>query len=275
MVTKHQLTKKLHPIEDVFLTNLKNRWFEEPQKLCNLKQYLAVAQEWFQSTTLNNIQGWKAFPCVDAIMGCTHFIESLLLKHAFRVQVLPYEYAYYGLMGLHETQIGSLAAGVPLIVSLPNWYECDLRQDWHVVLKECEEKSIDIHIDMAWITTAKDICIDLNHPNIKSFAMSISKYCLAWNRIGIRWSRQRTMDSITMFNKWQPGVNTGLMSCGIFMMHNIPRDYGWLTYGDLALEICTQLGLCDTKIIHVARDLSDRSLWGIGKILGQQTPLSV
>ena len=59
MVTKHQLTKKLHPIEDVFLTNLKNRWFEEPQKLCNLKQYLAVAQEWFQSTTLNNIQGWN------------------------------------------------------------------------------------------------------------------------------------------------------------------------------------------------------------------------
>ena len=72
-------------------------------------------------------------------MGCTHYIESLVSKHSWNIQILPKDYAYYQVMGKQPTNPGELTPNIPLIVSLPNWYYGD-RPDWESVLKECEEK---------------------------------------------------------------------------------------------------------------------------------------
>jgi hypothetical protein len=245
-----------------------NRWFNEPHKIVTSSKFIPIAEEWFRSTKLNDLQGWDDFPCVDVVLGCTHFFESLILKYGWdRFQILPREYAYYGLMGKHGTEPGSLEPNEPLIVSLPNWYYGDLRPEWNALLRECESKNIDIHIDFAWITVARHISIDLSHPNIKSFAMSISKYNMEWNRIGLRWSRQRTMDSVTIFNKFHNEVNTGLTSCGAFIMENLSRDYGWEQYGRLHYQVCTDLNLVPTKLIHVAHSPDREKSLGIGNIL--------
>ena len=172
---RNLITKKLIPIEDQFLLNLKKTWYSNNQRQVSNQQFIPLANEWFRSTKLNDIQGWNSFPCVDVIMGCTHYIESFLLKYGWEgMQILPEEYSYYGLMGKYGNEAGKLESGKPLIISLPNWRYADLRPEWDDILKECEDKDIDIHIDFAWITTARDIQIDLAHPNIKSFAMSMS-----------------------------------------------------------------------------------------------------
>jgi hypothetical protein len=266
--SRDQLTTKLIPINDAYLQKLKSNWFENSHQIVTNDEFIGIADEWFKSTKLNDIQGWDKFPCIDVIMGCTHYIESFVLKHGWDgIQILPEEYGYYGMMGKHGTEPGSLLPGIPLIVSLPNWKYADIRPDWDIVLQECEEKDIDIHIDFAWITTATDIQIDLNHPNIKSFAMSMSKYSLQWNRVGLRWSKQRSMDSITIFNQYYGDVNSALTSCGAYMLENIPRDYGWDTYRQPHLDICNALGVIPSKMIHVVKLPDDNTPRSIGPIL--------
>jgi len=270
------VTKKLVPVGDAYMKKLKQDWFEGSQKIVPYENFIPLADEWFKSTKVNDLQGWEQFPCIDVIMGCTHFIESFILRHGWDgMQILPEEYSYYSLVGgKHGTELGQLKPNIPLIISLPNWRYADLRPGWTDLLKECEIKNIDIHIDFAWLTTARDIQIDLDHPCIKSFAMSMSKYKLEWNRVGLRWSRQRHPDAITMFNHYYGSVNTALTSCGAFMINNIPRDYGWNVYGDLHFQLCRELELSPTKLLHVAHSKDYQPL-GIGKMLSDFRPHSI
>jgi len=268
MYSKDQITKKLIPVNDSYLRSLKDQWFQGRHPAIDQREFINKANEWFRSTKINDIQGWDQFTCVDVIMGCTHYIESFILKNGWEgMQILPDEYGYYGMMGKFGNEIGNLEPNIPLIVSLPNFKYADIRPCWEELLKECEQKNIDIHIDFAWITTARDIQIDVGHPNIKSFAMSMSKYAMQWNRIGLRWSRQRTMDSITIFNHYYGDVNNALMRCGAYMIENLPRDYGWNTYKSKHFDICTQLGLESTKLLHVAREPGQEYPVGIGNII--------
>jgi hypothetical protein len=125
---------------------------------------------------------------------------------------------------------------------------------------------------MAWIITARDIALDLNHPCIKSFAMSMSKYSLQWSRIGLRWSRQKSMDSVTIFNNYYHQTNTVMTSVGAYFIERLDRDYAWNTYGNRHYDLCKSLELLPTKIIHLAQDPVTKKSLGIGIMLGESTP---
>lgn len=262
-----ELSHKLIPINDSFLQKLKYEWFNGQHKITLYKDFIPMADEWFKSSKLNSLQGWENFPNVDVILGCTHYIESFIIKYGLDgFQVLENEYGYYGMLGKHGIKIDELEDNVPLIVSLPNWYYADLIPNFDYLLEQCYKKNIDVHIDFAWITAARDIDIDLGHPNIKSFAMSMSKYALEWNRIGLRWSKQRTVDSITIMNHYYGNINSNLTSCGTFMIENIPRDYTWNTYSQKYHELCQENKLIPTKLINVVKLPNDDKSYGVGHI---------
>ena len=259
------LDKTLSMANDQHIEALKKNWYRDPQVAIQHNDFIDKASKWFLSTNNNTLIGTDKFPCIDIIMGCTHFIESFCSKQKWNIQVLEKEYSYYALMGIKHTKLGNLKPETPLIVSLPNYYYGN-RPDWSDVLLECEQKGIDIHIDCAWLTAAKDIQINFDHPNIKSFAMSMSKYNLGWNRIGLRWSRQRTMDSCTLISS-QKKYNELTTSCGAYMMDRIPRDYGWTKYKDAVEKICAKLGLEQTTYFYLVKD-NEGNLYSIGRILG-------
>lgn len=270
---KPEITTKFFPIKDKFLNNIKQQWFEQSHPNVDNKTVLPKLVEWFRSTSVNNLTGWDEFPFVDITMGNTHFIESIALKYKWDFQILPYDYAYYTLMGKMSTNLGELEPNKPLMISLPNWHWADIRSDWNDILKECEEKNIDIHIDCAWLTVAKNIELDFSHPNIKSFAMSMSKYAMEWNRVGVRWSRQRTMDSVTIFNHYYGDVNSALSSAANYIIDQLPRDYAWENYSKRHQQVCNENNLLPSNIIHVAH-LGDTTV-GIGKILSSLGPDSM
>lgn len=263
--TKKKLSEKLITINDNKMKLLKNRWFSESQQEVSYTEFIPMADQWFRSSNINDIQGWSSFPYIDVTMGCTHFIESFILKHGWNgFQILKDEYAYYTLMGKHGVEVDQLESNKPLLITVPHWNFCDVRPEWNNVLDICEQRNIDIHVDMAWAITARDIQLDLNHPCIKSVGMSMSKYNLQWSRIGLRWSRQKSMDSVTIFNDYYQQTNTVLTSVGAFFMEHLPRDYLWHTHGGSYYEICNELDLEPTKIIHVARDKATAKVLGIG-----------
>jgi len=257
---------QLIPIKDDHIAGLKASWYGEPQKSVSHQEFVDQASTWFMSTQLNNLSGHEQFPHIDIIIGCTHYIESLVSKNRWNIQILPREYAYYSVMGHRHNEIGSLAPGVPLIISLPNYF-FGMREEWDTILTECEQKEIDIHVDCAWVTAAKGFNFNFDHPNIKSFAMSMSKYGLGWNRIGLRWSRQRTMDSCTLISA-QKKYNELTTACGSYMMRHIPRDYGWNTYGETVTQICEKLDLQETMYFYVVKD-EKGNLYSLGDVLGK------
>lgn len=246
-----KISTTLIPCVDENIRNLKEKFFNESQKNPDRDTFIEFSNEWFLSSKLNDINGIELFPNKDIIIGCTQYIESLCLKYSWNIQVLPEEYGYYNVMGKPYTEPGQLQPNIPLIISIPNWKHGH-RPEWNDVLKECEEKNIDVHIDGAWLTVAKDIKLDLDHPNIKSFAMSISKYIGSWNRVGLRWCKQRSLDTITMFNV-QGKYNQPLTSCGHFIMNNIERDYGWNTYGKKYDQVCKDYKLKASNFFYVAK----------------------
>lgn len=252
MYDKSLVKPRINTIADATSHRLKQAWFEQAHPVCSWKDYISVAQEWFLNSKLVDLQGVEHFPWVDVTCGNTHYIESFVLKYGWQgFQILPREYAYYKLMGKHGVELEELEANKPMIVTIPDFHTGGVRGEWQDLLSIAEARNIDLHLDLAWIVMARDIEIDLSHPCIKSFAISMSKLNLNWNRVGLRWSRQRTMDSITILNHYYKNdINTNIFSCGMYHMQNLDRDYAWNTYGDLNQDICTKLDLIQTKFVH-------------------------
>jgi len=250
----NKLKRKWKVPSDDFLKNIKQQWFSSEQKLFQQDECINILDSWFKSTKLNTLDNWDKMPYVDITMGCTHFIESFLIGQdgLDSFQILEDEYAYYGFLGKWGTPVGNLEQNKPLIITLPHWKWGDLRPEWEDILNECETKNIDIHIDMAWLTLSSGIEIDLGHPNIRSIGLGLSKFDAQWNRVGLRYTKQRQMDSITIFNKFYGDhhINQNLYSCGSFIANNIDRDYWWNTYQSKNIEVAKEYNLQQTKLIH-------------------------
>ena len=273
---RNKLTTTLVPLTDDYLKRVRAEWFELSHPVVTNQQLIPMLNEWFQSTRVNDFQGWSSFPCVDITMGNTHYIESFVIRNGWGgFQVLNDEYAYYSFNGKWGTESGNLEPNKPLIITLPHYKWAGIRPNWPDILRECEQNNIDIHIDMAWSTLSKNANIDFSHPNIQSVGMSISKYSMQWNRIGLRYSKQRTMDSITMFNHYyQHDTNSSLSSCGAYAINRIPRDYGWNTYADAYTDICKSLDLIETDLIHVVKTKPSGTTMGITNLLKNLFPES-
>lgn len=260
------VSKVLHPIQDEYLTNLKYNFFNNQMKQVSPNAFKGLATEWFMSSRLNHLSGWDKFKDIDVILGCTHFIESTCLRYGWKIQHLPNEYSYYRINGKSPTLVDDLQENVPLIISLPTWQTCNIHPEWDRVLSVCEQRNIDVHIDGAWFQSARNIEFDFDHPNIKSFAMSIGKGIdVQWNRIGIRWSRQKTIDSITMMNKFDQ-IHHSATTCGAYIMENVEKDYAWNRYAESNEKLATRNDLQQTNSCHVLKD-KENQLWGIGKII--------
>ena len=268
-MNRKDLSTNFVPFQDTVIKSLEKQWYAESTQSTTRKKFIEKADHWFKSTSLNSLSGWEQFDNIDYTLGCAHFIDSTAAKNKWDIQVLPLEYATYKLMGIQQTEIGNLLPEVPLFVTVPNWHFGGLRPEWNNLIEECTEKNIPMHIDFAWFITAKNINIDLNHDCVKSFAMSFSKYGMTWNRCGLRWSKQRTVDSITIENHYYQNTNINTLSAGIHFMNTIPMDYLWNNYTDINEYVCNILDLTPTNIFHVAIDNQTGNRVGIGKILSQ------
>jgi len=80
---------------------------------------------------------------------------------------------------------------------------------------------------------------------------------LTWNRIGLRWSRQKSIDSITMLNKFDM-YNESLTACGHYIMKNLDKDYGWNTHAQAHKSLAEKYGLQQTNSVHVLRDKDNK-----------------
>lgn len=217
-------------------------------------------------STLNSIIGLEFATRVDIIQGCTQYLENLHLLHD--VQVLENEYSYNWRIKKNVTisTIDTLVRGVPLIVSVPFCFTGCQHQEFDLLLDRCFDLNIPVHIDAAWLTAAKNVRINFNHPAIISLGASLSKGCgtSGWNRIGLRWTKDCREDSISMLNDHLQIVAYSVV-IGNYILDNIEPDHLWNMHGDNHFKICRDFNLQSSDTIHMTKRGS--SVIGISPLL--------
>lgn len=209
------------------------------------------ATNWIFNSKLNCLTGIDAFNRVDIINGCTQFIDNLYMQGP--LQTLRGDYKYHERLNLsYIKDVGSLIPDVPLIIAMPFPQIGALHVDIEEILDESITKRITVHIDGAWISCCRDLHFGLDHPAIQSVGISLSKGLgLGWNRIGLRWTRQFSQDSVTIMNDF--GMNNrALAMIGLHFVKNFPVDYLWDTHGDRYYKVCNDFELTPTKSIYLA-----------------------
>jgi hypothetical protein len=241
------------------------------QSTVTFEQFIHCAKEYFQGSQINHLLGFEKFSHIDVILGCTQFIDNLILHHGLKgLQILPYDYMYYWRLdpGLTPAVIGQLDPTKPLLISMPFVGTCDKHVQMNEILQECLEKNIPVHIDAAWLTCAANIEFDFSHPAIQSFGISLSKGMnLGWNRIGLRWSRHKDKtDSISIQNEYNM-IPLAILNIGYQHLQKIPPDHLWNVYGDQYCELCKKMHLRPTNIIHLAQSIDRKKCYSIKKLL--------
>ena len=260
------LTDKLLHFTDKKITQIKTDWFNSVNsKIVSVENIKNKAREWFLDSKLNSITHTENCE-IDLTYGSTDFINNFISREKM-YQVLNDEYSYYSLFGMQGKTVDQLRPNSIVLVSLPHYNFGNTRPDWDDFINKCENNNIEIHIDAAWYTATKNFGIDLSHPSIKSIALSITKSGFEWNKFGIRLTKNRTMDPITIRNYNSNWINQNVINCANYIFDNIHVDYAWTTHADNYNEICNKLQLEKTNFIHVAK--KDGRNVGVAKILEQ------
>ena len=214
------------------------------------EEFKQKATSWIFGSSLNRLVGIESFPNVDIMIGCTQFIDNIYMQG--RPQYLAGDYRYHERLGNLATPIGSLKEKVPLIIALPFPSSGDIHIGMEEILNECLEKEIPVHIDGAWIGCCRDINFDFSHDAIRSAGISLSKGLgLGWNRIGLRWTKDKSQDSISIMNDFHMECRM-LTIVANYILDNVSSDYLWNKHGHLNRKICKDFNLIPSNAIHMA-----------------------
>jgi hypothetical protein len=208
--------------------------------------------DWLFASKVNILSGFDNFTRVDIINGCTQFIDNIYMQGP--VQTLKGDYRYHSRLNpnIAFSVPGYLREGLPLIIAMPFPSTGNVHTQMKEVLDEARDKGIDVHVDGAWLTCCRGLDFDVSHPAIKSVGISLSKGLgLGWNRVGLRWTRQTTLDSVTIMNDFNMNLRAPAM-IGLHFIRNLPADYLWDTHGKNYYKVCQNFDLTPTNSIYLA-----------------------
>lgn len=212
-----------------------------------------LAHDYIFNSNFNVLKGIDAFDRVDITLGCTQFIDTIYMQEK-DVQVLSGDYRYHERLNpkLMYSTPDYLVPYTPLIIAMPFPSIGAIHYNMEDILNDCLENEIEVHIDGAWVTCSHGIHFNFDHPAIVSVAISLSKGLgLGWNRVGLRWTKKKEPDAITIMNDFHMN-NRALVMIANHFLRNLSKDYLWMTHGDRYYKVCNDFNLRATQSIHIA-----------------------
>jgi hypothetical protein len=204
-------------------------------------------------------------------MGCQHYIDNLIGRYGLsNLQIFEHDYHYYKKINpqITYTTFDKLESGKPLLIAFPFPGHLGPHRQMQEILEKCNKENIDVHLDCSWLVAAFDITFNFDQPCVKSFAMSLSKaYALHWNKIGLRWSRDKDVTDSIIFLNQAEGIPKTLMSVGEHYMDRLPIDYLCKTFKKQYFELCRELKLRPSKVIHACFSIDRKILYGLKNFL--------
>lgn len=217
-----------------------------------------------------SISGLESFKQKDVITGCQHFIDQLIMTHGLdNLQVFKGGYNYYKRLNknFHFVDVDTLEAGKPLVLEYPFPGTGTEHPDFQKIVEKSNRLGIDIYLDCAWLPLSWGLNLDVNEPCIKGIAMSLSKcFGLHWSRIGVRWMKENTEDTISIENEFRMVSFPNIM-VGKYYLDCFPMDFLIGKYKDKYFDKCKELDLMPTKNIINAYSKKKQSMVGIANAI--------
>lgn len=219
------------------------------------KDFISAFEDSLSKNQSIKISGLDKFLYKDVIIGCQHFLDNLIIEHGLNnLQFFEGGYGYFKKLNpsLQHTTLDTLEFGKPLIIEYPFPKYQGEHPQYKEIIKRCNEKNIDVYLDCAWLPISWDLDLDVNQPCIKGLAISLSKgYGLHWNRIGVRWHKNKKEDSIFLQNEYRM-ISYSNLIIGKFYLDRLPMDYLVQKYKKNYFDICKEFNLLPGNTILVA-----------------------
>jgi hypothetical protein len=216
------------------------------------------------------INGLDQFKQKDVIIGCQHFIDQLIMTYGLdNLQVFKGGYNYYRRLNpkIKHITVDTMEAGKPLILEHPFPSVGDSHPNYEKIIDKANQIGTHVYLDCAWLPTSWDLKLNLNQPCIKGLCISLSKpFGLHWNRIGVRWLKEETFDTIAIENKFGMISYSNIM-IGMYYLNKFPIDYLIKKYRKSYFDLCEKHDLKPAKTLISAYSNKRNEMVGVANLL--------
>lgn len=219
------------------------------------ENFLKTHRNWVLSTTKNEIIGLNEFEFQCYSNGTSESFDKFYLKnHNKRFRCFKGEYMYHKLAWRDNFEWEWLENDVlkendAVVLSLPFADTGNMHQEHESVLKICDQLNIPVLIDCAYFGICQDIEFNFTHKSITDIVFSLSKtFPVAYSRIGIRYSREDTDDTMFVYQKINYNNKLGA-ALGIRFLDLFSPDYVVEKYKTKQLEFCKQLKVLSSSTV--------------------------
>ena len=230
-------------------------------------EYFQKFKDWMFST--HNIKGYQQYNEFCYTHGTTESFSQFYIRYrnAKTLRLKRGDYFYHSMMqklwyvdNFAWLDDDEIKEGDVLIISVPFSQTGNVPEDLEEILDQCDEKSVPVMIDMAYLNISTGLEVNLDHKCIEYVTSSLSKvFPLEFNRVGIRLQKKKFEDQLYVIN--EDGYNyINLQNCYVAkqLMDEFPADYIYKKYLPMQQQFCEDLDLEASQCVIFGLDFKQR-----------------
>ena len=225
----------------------------------NHEQFVKDYFEWFAQP--HALQGIESFNSLSYCNGTTEAFDKFYHKHMHRnLRFLRGEYFYHQIMAKRFFKQSSyidddvlISENDVVVMSVPFSDTGGVPANYTKIMEACDALNVPVLLDMAYISLAKGLEINVNYKCIDTITTSLSKvFPVAHWRIGMRMQRENIDDTLDAY-EMNSYLNTHAVNVGHQLIKQYPADYSYNKFKQQQLSFCKMLDI----------DISDCFIFGI------------
>ena len=221
--------------------------------------FLEYYPQWINESKLNSVSGLENFKHKAISIGCTQALDWFHLyaaQHGRTIKLFKGEYPYNRDIGIfaYSSQMienpANLHKNDALILSYPFSGTGTKHDQYEDIMERCNQLDIPVLLDCAWLGSAKDQHIDVNHKCIYGVAFSLTKSlsCGNW-RTGMCFTNDDRCNMV-LCTEWEHQVHLNTW-IGYNLMQKFSTDTLQNVYGKYQQKICRDHNLIPTDTVHI------------------------
>jgi histidinol-phosphate/aromatic aminotransferase/cobyric acid decarboxylase-like protein len=205
--------------------------------------------QWFANP--HNINGIEKFNSLSYCNGTTEAFDKFYHKHMHKkLRFLRGEYFYHQIMAKRFFKESSfiddpndISNDDVVVMSVPFSDTGNVPEHYNDIMTQCEKNNIPVLLDMAYISLAVKLDINVDYQCIDTITTSLSKvFPVAHWRIGMRMQKENLDDTLDAY-EMNSYLNTHAVNVGHQLIKQYPADYSFNKYRQQQLSFCNMLDI--------------------------------
>ena len=213
------------------------------------KEFVNDYFQWFANP--HNINGIEKFNSLSYCNGTTEAFDKFYHKHMHRkLRFLRGEYFYHQIMAKRFFKESSfiddpndISNDDVVVMSVPFSDTGNVPEHYDDIMIQCEKNNVPVLLDMAYISLAVKLNINVDYQCIDTITTSLSKvFPVAHWRIGMRMQKENIDDTLDAY-EMNSYLNTHAVNVGHQLIKQYPADYSFNKYRQQQLSFCNMLDI--------------------------------